>query len=220
MNATQVFDRFLIKSEKNSTNDFIAVDKGRFVELYTEASNKYVEFIYERKNQDDLRYIQTLLVDDKKIPGVPKVDYSLYPLPENYFDFSNAYGSATKGSCKAKISLFEIKDFNRNLIIFADEFTTPSFEYRESYFTFSQDKLKVFTTSDFKIPHIHLSYYRYPKQLKLINPENPEEGFDDSFELDFDEKVINRILDMTVSIFDINEDNPRYQINYQMAKTK
>ena len=168
MNATQVFDRFLIKSEKNSTNDFIAVDKGRFVELYTEASNKYVEFIYERKNQDDLRYIQTLLVDDKKIPGVPKVDYSLYPLPDNYFDFSNAYGNGVKGKCKDKIALFEIKDFNRNHIIYADEFTTPSFEYRESYFTFTQDNIKVFT-GDFKIPHIHLSYYRYPKKIKLKN---------------------------------------------------
>ena len=130
MNSSQVFDRFLIKAEKNSTNDFIAVDKGRFVELGNEAINKYVEFIYERKNQDDLRNIQTLLVDDKKIPGDIKDGYTLFPLPENYFDFSNAYGSATKGSCKAKISLFEIKDFNRNLIIFADEFTTPSFEYR------------------------------------------------------------------------------------------
>lgn len=219
MNALQVFDRFLVKAEKNSTNDFIAIDKGRFVEIYTEASDKFVEFIYERKNQDDLRYIQTLLVNDKKIPGVQKDDHFLFDLPDNYFDFSNAYGSATKDKCKGKISLFEIKDFNRNHIIYSDEFTSPSFEYRESYFTFTENKLKVFTT-DFKIPHIYLSYYRYPKKIKLLNPENPEEGFDNSFELDFDEKVINRILDMAVSIFDINEDNPRYQINYQMSKTK
>lgn len=219
MNTSQLFDRFLIKAEKNSTNDFIVVDKGRFVELYNEASNKFVEFIYERKNQDDLRYIQTLLVDDKKLPGVPKDDHSLYKLPKDYFDFSNVVGSATKRKCKAKIALFETKDFNRNQIILADEYTTPSFEYRESYFVFSQDNLKVFTT-DFKIPYVYLSYYRYPKQIKLINIENPEEGFVDDFQLDFDDKVINRILDMTVSIFDINEDNPRYQINYQMAKTK
>ncbi len=219
MNTSQIFDRFLIQAEKNSTNDFIAVDKGRFVELYNIASNKYVEFVYERKNQDDLRYIQTLLVDDTKIPGVQKDEHVLFKLPENYFDFSNAYGSAAKGKCKAKIALFEIKDFNRNISILADEFTTPSFEYRESYFTFSEDNLKVFTT-DFKIPFIHLSYYRYPAQIKLKDINNPELGFDDSVKIDFDDKVINRILDMAVSIFDINEDNPRYQINYQMAKTK
>lgn len=220
MKASEAYDKYLIKSERNSVNDGLSTDHGRFVITYNEYQNRFVEYNYEKKNEDDIRYIQKLLVESPPIKyKTQKGNYYTFELPSNYFEFSNVYGKASKGECINKpIDLFEIKDLDRNIIL-SDEFTSPSFEYREAPFIISNDTIKVFTT-DFEINSIILSYYRYPKQLKLTNPENPESDFDDSFELDFDDKVIDRIISATVGGFDINNNSERWQLHNLSSKTE
>lgn len=220
MTATQAYDKYLIKAEKNSVNDGISTDKGRFVILYNEHQNRFIENIYERKGNEDIRYIQALLVESKPIKNSGKKNnYYKFELPVDYFNFSNVYAKATKKTCVNKqIDLYEIKDTSRNYIL-SDEFTSPSFEYREAPFTFSDNMIKVFT-SDFEVDNIILSYYRYPKQITQVDPENPESELDDSFELDFDDKVIDRIISDTVSGFDINNNSERFQLHKAVSQAK
>lgn len=220
MTATQAYDKYLIKAEKNSVNDGISTDKGRFVILYNEHQNRFIENIYERKGNEDIRYIQALLVESKPIKNSGKKNnYYKFELPVDYFNFSNVYAKATKKTCVNKqIDLYEIKDTSRNYIL-SDEFTSPSFEYREAPFTFSDNMIKVFT-SDFEVDSIILSYYRYPKQITQVDPENPESELDDSFELDFDDKVIDRIISDTVSGFDINNNSERFQLHKAVSQAK
>lgn len=220
MKASEAYEKYLIKSERNSVNDGLSTDKGRFVITYNEYQNRFVEYTYEKKNEDDIRYIQILLKESIPLKYKnKKSDHYTFELPEDYFDFSNVYGKASKGDCSnKKIDLFEIKDFDRNLIL-ADEFTSPSFEYREAPFILSNNTIKVFT-SDFDIDSVTISYYRYPKQLTLVNPENPESDLDDSFELDFDNKVIDRIISASVGGFDINNNSERWQLHNLSSKTE
>lgn len=220
MKASEAYEKYLIKSEKNSINDGLSTDKGRFVILYNEFSNRFTEYTYEKKNEDDIRYIQSLLIESPPIKFKTKENNNyLFELPKDYFDFSNVYGKASKNKCINKsIDLYEMKDFNRNYIL-SDEFTSPSFEYREAPFTFSDNHIKVFT-SDFTIDSIILSYYRYPKKIRLLNPDNPESDFDDSFELDFDDKVVDRIISAAVGGFDINNNSERWQLHNLSSKTE
>ena len=220
MRASEAYEKYLIKSEKNSINDGLSTDKGRFVILYNEFENRFIEYTYEKKNEDDLRYIQSLLVESAPIKfKTKKNNHYLFELPKDYFDFSNVYGKASKNKCINKsIDLYEMKDFDRNYIL-SDEFTSPSFEYREAPFTFSDNHIKVFT-SDFIVDSVILSYYRYPKQIRLLNPDNPESQLDDSFELDFDDKVIDRIISAAVGGFDINNNSERWQLHNLSSKTE
>lgn len=221
MKASEAYERYLIKSEKNSINDGLSTDKGRFVILYNEHQNRFVEYIYEKKNEDDIRYIQSLLVESFPIKNSGKIDdFYLFNLPKDYFDLASVYAKGSKDHCvNKKIRLFdEIKDFNRNHIL-SDEYTSPSFEYREAPYLIANNNVKVFT-SDFKIDSIVLSYYRYPIQIKLLDSNNPESNFDDSFDLDFDDKVINRIISASVGGFDINNNSERWQLHNLSAKTE
>ena len=221
MKASEAYERFLMKAERNSVNDGLSTDRGRFVQLFNEASHRYIEYCYEKKNEDDIRYIQSMLVDSEPISySFHNENYYAFELPEDYFEFSNVYGKASKGDCyNTNIDLFEIKDFNKNIII-SDEFTSPSFEYREAPFTISDNSVKVFTDNNFSVDNIILTYYRYPKKIKLQNPDNPESQFDDSFDLDFDDKVIDRIISAAVSGFDINNSSERWQLHNVFAKTE
>lgn len=213
MVASEVKTRFLIKSEENGTNDAITVSNDRFVRIINEAFIRMAEYLYEKKNEDDFRYLQPLLVDDKPITDYTiHSDHQVFSLPKDYFEFSNVWGVGSNKQCSnQKFDLFEIKDLDRNIIL-NDEFNSPSFKYREAPFNFANNSIRVFIDG-FKMNKLYLSYYRYPKKLRLTDPENPESQLDDSYELDFDEKVINRIIDLALKEFDINNGNERFQAN-------
>lgn len=220
MVATEAYKRFLIKAEENSTNDVVTVSRDRFVELMNEAYIRQVEYVYEHKHDDELRYIQGLLVDDKPIQdSVKHADHQNFKLPQDFLFFSNVWGVASKGACSnKKIDLFEIKDLDRNLIL-NDEFNSPSFKYREAPYNFANNSLRVFI-DNFSVDKIYLSYYRYPKKLRLQDPSNPESPLDDSFKLDLDEKFINRVISNAVKEFDINNSNERFQVNQLRTQSK
>lgn len=218
MITSQLYDRYILKAEKNSVNDNISTDRQRFVEIYNEYQIRYLEYIYGLKVEEDMRYIESLLIKDKKVSDSKKgrETYS-FEIPKNSFDVSSVYALGTKGKCKSKkLDLTEVLDTEKELYLL-DDSTKPSFEYRESLYTIGSGNINVFYT-DFSVESIILSYYRYPKNLKLEDPENPESHFDDSFEVDFDDKSINKIISAAVSGFDINNNSERWQLNNIFAK--
>ena len=141
-----------------------------------------------------------------------------FKLPIDYFEFSNIYGIGSKGNCKnQKFTLYEIKGTSSN-IINLNEYTSPNFNYRESNFIFGGNNIKVFI-DDFTIDKIVLDYYRYPRSIILEDPENPESNFV-NIELDFDDKVNDRIISAMVGGFDLNNTSERWQLHNLSSKTK
>lgn len=222
MQTERAYEKFQMKVNENSETSKVAIDRGRFVLLANESMNKMVENILDRKKDDEIRYIQKLLVKDFKVSRdskkvSPTLDY--FPLPTNYFDFSSAYTKATKGSCEnQKIYLFEIKD-DDSVEIMTDEFNSPSFFARESPFTISSDNVVVYK-DDFINEELFLSYYRYPQQIRLLNDEDPESPFDPQYDFEFDDKFVDRIISMAASESKINDENQSFQINKQQAIQK
>ena len=108
MKTSEAYDRYLIKTEKNSTNDNISTDKQRFVEQYNEYQIRFLEYFYDRKNTDDFRYIESLLIPAKRLDKSDrKSEYYSFNLPNNYFNLSSVYALGSKGKCKnKKIDLF------------------------------------------------------------------------------------------------------------------
>ena len=214
------YDKFQIKFNENFENSKVSVDRGRFVLIMNEAQNKFIENILDRKSNDEIRYLQKILVKDLKITRTAtreNADY--FKLPDNYFDFSSAYSKASTKSCNnQKIFLYEIKDDNAVQVL-QDEFQKPSFFAREAPFTFYSDNLVIYN-DNFVNEELYLSYYRYPQQIRLLDPENPESLFDPNYNLEFDEKTTDRIISMAVAEMKINDENQSFQINKQQAINK
>lgn len=210
MTANQTYERFIIKINGNATTEQLSCDKGRFANIYNNQQNRMIEYILEKRFEDDIRYLQKILVDDKRlISSSVHLDHVDFTLPKDFFDHSNLYCLVSKGKCqKQKISCFEIKDDDRNNIL-DNEMINPSFKYREAPYHFSSDKIKIYTADEFTIDSAILSYYRYPQQIKLINPENPESDF--LSDPEFDDKLVNRIIDTCVSEFFLNGGNEKFQ---------
>lgn len=218
--TSQAYDRFIIKVNENITTDKVSCDKGRFVVLFNNSQNRLIEYFLDKKFEDDIRYIQKIRVDDKVLSSSNKhFDHQEFTLPKDYFDFSNLYVRATKGQCeKQKIDCFEIKDDDRNNIL-RDTNQSPSFKYRETPFSISSDQIIVYTLDEFTIDSALLSYYRYPTQIGLINPENPESGFNLN-NPEFDDKFVGRVIDLCASEFLLNTDDQKFQVEKANAINK
>lgn len=219
MISEEVYGRFIIKINKNAQTDNVQCDRGRFVEIYNEEKNKWLEWTLEKRNEDDVRYAQVLKILNKKInPDKKNKNSQEFKLPEDYFDLLKVSAIASSDCCeKQELDLYELKGEN-TLLELQDESSKPSFDYRESLYELASDKVVVYT-DDFTIDNINLSYYRYPVKLELEVPEDPESGFKD-VQLLLDDKVIDRIISMCAASFDLNNDNQKFQAGKQRVVSK
>jgi hypothetical protein len=210
-------ERYIIKAEKNGTNDNLTTDNYRFSLNFNESQNKFLTLHLQNRGVDDVRYIQKFLVLDKKIPAEKKSENKInFKLPSNYFDLSSARAKAIKDKCRDIIELTEIRTENLNEIL-SDEFLKPSFEWREAPYTINSDTLSIYV-KDFKVDELLLNYYRYPNQIRLVDPEDPESGFDSNSEIEWDDKSLDDIVSLMVFNFDVNSNNPRFQLQTLRAQ--
>jgi len=207
----EVKERYIIKAEKNGTNDNITTDNYRFCLNFNESQNKFLTLQLQNRGIDDVRYIQKFLVLDKKISPTNTSENKVnFKLPENYFDLASARAKAQSKGCPALIELVEVQTENLNEIMF-NEFLKPSFDWREAPYTINSDQLSIYK-DNFTIDSLLLNYYRYPNQIKLQDLENPESKFG-SEQIEWDDKSLDDIISLMVVNFDINEGNSRFQMN-------
>lgn len=210
----EAYIKYKAKVEGNITNDDISTDRGRFILSYNEAQNKFTEIHLQNRGSDDIRYIEHLLVPSKKIQDSTVVyDRQDFKQPKDYLDIANVRPFASKGACK-RIEIdyvYEMVSENHSELA-KDPNNKPSFKWRETFFKINSNNISIYNGNDFTVEYILLNYYRYPNQIKLVDPENPESNFDESIKIEWDDKALDRIISYAAGETDINTLNPRYQL--------
>lgn len=208
----QAKDRYLIKAEKNGTNDNITTDNYRFCLNFNESQNKYLTLQLQNRGIDDVRYIQKFLKLDEIISSpITSENKSIFKLPKNYFDLSSVRIKAKKNNCQVIINnVFEVKTENINEVLL-NEYLKPSFDWRRAPYTINNDNLSVYI-NNFKVEELLLNYYRYPNKLELESENDPESKIINT-EIEWDDKSLDDIISLMVFNLDINEENSRYQLN-------
>jgi hypothetical protein len=214
------YESYLLKVEKNGVNDGLSTSRDRFVIAFNEAQNKYSEFHLQNRGVDDIRYIEHLLVPDKRIGSPLKIlDHYNFLLPENYLDLVFVRGVGSKGTCtNQKLDLFDVKKAENLPEILNDEDNKPSFKWREAPYLIASNKVNVYTDNTFSVDEIFLTYYRYPNKIALVDPYNPESDFDETIKIEWDAKSLDRIISLTAGEFDLNTNNPRVQAQNARAQ--
>lgn len=214
MTIEAAYLQFVNMVNRNLTNNNISVDKLRFILLFNDISNRYVEWVLDKRNEDEIRYISKLLVLDNPLTfGSSTATFSNYKLPKNYFDLANLSVYASKNDCKdQRLFTFEIKSEDSEEL-YQDSNNRPSFEWRETFFLTNNNQVSVYKT-DFSIDKVLLSYYRYPQQVDISGYIHPNGATSTSIDPEFDDKVVNRILIfMSKEFAAINGDAQGYQVN-------
>jgi len=210
MTAEQIEQSILVQLQSNGTTDKIQTNRGRIAVTYNRVQNQVVEFLID-KSDDDNRYLQKIKQLSVKLLKAKKTESNIdsFIIPSDYFDFINVEAFASKNECiNQRLNLTEIKGGNKNNLL-TDEFSKPSFKYRESLYLLAKDSIN-FYKEDFSIDEVYMDYYRYPKQILLENSLSPESRFVEG-ELEFDDKLTNRIITLTSAALMLNGNDPKYQ---------
>lgn len=123
-------------------------------------------------------------------------------LPKNYLQFNKVSIKGIKDKCKAsnfKIFLAEESDVE---ILLSDENYKPSFNWRETFNTIIDNKIRIYTNSDFKIQEATLTYFRNPKEIRILDCINLDTGSEYNTEqtCEFKDDIVEVIIDMAASI--------------------
>lgn len=92
MTIQEAYLRSLQKNEQNLANGGIKLDPGRFVLLFNEAQDRLIRYYLNRKDDETIRSIQTLLVYWKSLNKINHIDdpeSTSFGLPDDYLWFSN-----------------------------------------------------------------------------------------------------------------------------------
>ena len=214
MNINETYLKFLNKVNKNYINDNISVDKGRFVIIFNEAQNKYADWLISQNNTSLIRNIKKLKVDGLELSKkISLDDLDSFKLPLNFFRFINVRAVAKSNSCSDFLDiLFEVKNENVHEL-YNDHNNEPSFEYRESFYTFGEDSINVYK-KDFEITNVSLTYYRYPLSVDIAGYYKLDNSISKDIDSEFSDDIVDKILDICVKDFNVNSDNlERYQID-------
>ena len=167
MTVLEVYEKYLIKVNRNDSNSNIHVPRGKFVLIYNEWAREWEnEKLELKKSTKEVDELNDLLVADLELKKLKVTkDYVEYDLPENFLDFTSSYSIATKGRCEHRIDNWELKAYN-NPVYLTDSNHSPSFEWEESLVQLGGKRVRIYT-GDFKLKTSFISYYRFPKDIDI-----------------------------------------------------
>lgn len=214
MNISDAFIQFRQLVNRNNTNNNISVDKPRFIQMFNDIQNRYLDFLLNKRDDDTIRraakFFSTQVLQLDKSEEIREV----YVLPINYFDFSNIEIKASQKNCKGiPLHSFEVKTENLQELL-NDKFSEPSFDYRETFYHTSGDSTISIYKKDFSIDSVNLLYYRYPNKVDIEGYIKTDESNSTSIDPEWEDRDISKILmAMSLEFSAINSDGTGYELS-------
>jgi hypothetical protein len=217
MTIQETYVRFLQLVNRNATNNNVNVDLYRFVKMFNDLQNRYVEWVLDKRNDDSIRDVQKLLVVEQPLPPEGSTASTVtFTLPSDFFDFANISAVASSECCeKERVLVYEVKSEDAEEI-YNDKYSEPSFEWRETFGYLSENRFVTFV-KDFSIEELLLTYYRKPLQVDIAGYPRLDGTPSVSIDPEFEDAIVNRILLAMAKEFSAINENPQ---SYQLDKDR
>ena len=210
MTTAETLIKFRQRINKLHSQDYDNVPNWAVVELIRKAQLELIRRTIQGKNltqdgDEETRVrvddLQILLTAPKRLEVTPKGYYYLsQELPKDYLYFKTMIPYAKKGQCSnVRMRSFLEEEANAQLFLH-DSLKKPSFEWRETFHTLAQNRIKVYRTEDFIVNYIELIYYRRPKEFDVNGYIHPDGKQSSDVPLEFKEDICEMIVDEAVSI--------------------
>lgn len=216
MTIQEAYLRSLQKNEQNLANGGIKLDPGRFVLLFNEAQDRLIRYYLNRKDDETIRSIQTLLIYWKSLNKINHIDdpeSTSFDLPDDYLWFSNIKGAFSYKGCEVgDFVIWEAKNENVHELL-GDDNNKPSFDYRETFYTIGDGKVVVYENG-FRTDEVRMTYYRNPVRVDLAGYINAAGERSTDIDPELPDPLVEEILDMVAKQFNLNENElSRYRMD-------
>lgn len=165
-----------------------------------EWTRRQIHGINESKEGDEESSVRVddlqILLKNVKLPTNNKgIYFESDNIPEDYGWFKSIRVTGKKDGCTDVISdLHHIEEANVNTWL-NDWSKQPSFDFRQTFYTLSGNKIKVYTNKDFEVSELILIYYRLPIEYDIEGCDWYDERLSSDVGLEFKDDVCELIID-------------------------
>jgi hypothetical protein len=158
MQPSLIYQKTLLKVNKNNTGANIALDKPRFVLLFNECKNRWVERNLKNKDSILIDNLYQTVASVEILNSKSAESYIDFVLPDNFYQHIGSYCLAERRNCRRTIYCREVKNQNKQILKF-DVNQRPNFDYEWTFCSVQKDVLRIYRT-DFDILKVNMEYYR------------------------------------------------------------
>lgn len=163
--------------------------------------------------------LQLLLKQVKIDVNNYKIYFETKALPIDFFQPNRVTPFTSKGKCKEKMiksTLREEGNVDENL---QDWSMQPSFEFEETFHTFINNTIRVYTNKEFSVDYIKLTYYRVPREIDFTGCQHMDGSTGVEIDPELTDDVVELIIDDTVSILAGDIESPNvFQTSKQRSE--
>lgn len=186
MNNATILIKVKQRLNKLASNDYDNIEDWHIVEAFNKGMvewcrrNLHGNNMKQEGDEQSKRRIddlQKLLVET----NLPMTDRQLFfesqSLPADYMEWKRVSGDATSDCCKdpARMVIYLAEEANLDELL-RDKNKQPSFEWRETFCTLKDNKLRIYTDNKFSMTNVILTYYRQPIRIQILNTVDPYTG--------------------------------------------
>jgi hypothetical protein len=127
--------------------------------------------------------------------------YETETLPDDILRFEKVQALAKNEVCKKGkiLKIRYIEEGNSDTWI-SDWALKPSFEWAETFNTLIDNRVRIYTSGEFKIESPTITYYRQPKNISIDGCEDINGNQLGNIDPEFSDDIVELIIDETVSI--------------------
>jgi len=205
MTPQECYNKFSIKINKNNTGANRACDKPKFVVIFNEAKNRWVDHSLKNKNSILIDRLQQIIKTDLILSPSISDEYVDFPFTDNFYEFINANCIATKGKCRRILRLREIKNQNKELLLF-DKNNSPSFDWEWSTLTIQDNKVRVYK-KDFDVIQLNVEYYQVIPNIDIAGYTHIDGTPSTNIDINLSEQYVDQIINRAAEEFMRNYEN-------------
>lgn len=211
----EIYVQFLIKINKNATGSGVTCDRSKFVLIFNECKNRWVETHLKSKDSILIDSIQEVIKPEKFLNGTVTDTYVEYPLTNDFYELIGGSCKAQKGECKGKVYIREIKNQDKWLLEF-DEFSKPDFDYEWTFCTIQGNSIRVYK-DEFDVLETNIEYYSVISDIDIEGYIKIDGTASTNVPINLSKQYVDQIVNLAAEEFERNIMNP---LGLQLAKDR
>lgn len=147
---------------------------------------------------------------------------TVLPIPSDYLRYKRISATATNDCCEEPRPLVVYIGEEGNVdILLRDVSKKPSFQYAETFATFIDRKIRIYTNGEFDVDDVYLTYYRQPRRVQMTGVRDTYTGLIPTVDVtcEFNEDTIEVLIkEMAAELAGDIESQLQYQLNSTQAQ--
>jgi len=210
-----IYIKFLLKVNKGNSQGNIAIDKDRFVLIFNEVKNRWVESHLKDKDSILIDSIWEIVKTVNLTNGINIDGYTEFEIPFDFYELILANCEAQRESCRKTIFLREVKNHDKNTLRFNLNYK-PDFDFEWSFCSLQGGYIRVYR-DDFVVNNLTIEYYKVIPNIDIEGYTHLDGSPSTNIGIEISEQYVDQIINLAAEEFMRDFQDPN---NLNIAKDR